>query len=260
MNHDDDVRYVLTEQGMRFLAARAGVPPSTFGEHGAVTYVKEADQGHPERAVRHVQHTLGLNRFMVRLARDARARGWLLAEWRNEAESTCRFVDQTGRPAWIRPDASGLIGIGDERVPFLVEYDRGTIDGGDYSGKFEGYRRYYASEAWRMASAREPALLFVCSDDRAERRVIEAASAAAIAAPVFATAEWRFARDPANPVGALGQIWQAASDGGPRRSLVPLPADSDAAGATRESGGEAHGRPRRLGAGAETTGHPKQEL
>src|SRR5690606_1820946 len=77
MTHDDrdnhdDVRYVLTEQGMRFLAARAGVPPSTFGEHGAVTYVKEADEAHPARAVRHVAHTLGLNHFMVRLARDAR--------------------------------------------------------------------------------------------------------------------------------------------------------------------------------------------
>lgn len=30
-NHDDDVRYVLTEEGMRFLAARAGVPRPRSG-------------------------------------------------------------------------------------------------------------------------------------------------------------------------------------------------------------------------------------
>jgi|GEM_PF-2357409 len=203
-NHDEDVRYVLTEQGMRFLAARAGVPPSTFGEHGAVTYVKEADEAHPERVVRHTQHTLGLNHFMVRLARDARACGMRLAEWRNEAESTCRFVDESGQPAWIRPDASGLIGIGDERVPFLVEYDRGTLDAGDYRSKFEGYRRYYASEAWRTAFKHEPVLLFVCSNDDAERRVIRAATAVPQAMPLVSTTEWRIAhaRD-----GALGDVW-----------------------------------------------------
>lgn len=209
MSHDDDVHYVLTEQGMRFLAARAGVPPSTFGEHGAVTYLKEADQGHPERAVRHVEHTLGLNRFMVRLARDARARGWRLDEWRNEAESTCRFIDESGRPAWIRPDASGLIGRGDERVPFLVEYDRGTLDGGDYRGKFEGYRRYYASEAWRVAFERQPALLFVCRDDRAERRVANAAAPGSHPLPLLMTTEWRLG---GRAGGVFGHNWTKGGD------------------------------------------------
>jgi hypothetical protein len=212
MNHDDhdrhdrhdDVRYVLTERGMRFLAARAGVPPSTFGEHGAVTYVKEADQGHPERAVHHVEHTLGLNRFMVALARDARACGWVLAEWRNEAESTCRFSDGAGPAAWIRPDASGLIDTGEERVPFLVEYDRGTLDAGNYRGKFEGYRRYYASEAWRTAFTQEPVLLFVCSDVRAERRVIEALGTAGLAGTMLVTSEWRYETQ-----GTLAGIWIA---------------------------------------------------
>ncbi|MGD9894723.1 MAG: replication-relaxation family protein [Dehalococcoidia bacterium] len=214
-NHDDDVRYVLTEQGMRFLAARAGVPPSTFGEHGAVTYVKEADQGHPERAVRHLEHTLGLNRFMVGLARDARACGWVLAEWRNEAESTCRFVDESGRPAWIRPDASGLVGIGDERVPFLVEYDRGTLDAGDYAGKFAGYRRYYASEAWRTATVtQEPALLFVCADDRAALRVSGAAARGERRIPLLITTESRSARHGSNPDGCVGAVWQQQVAGG----------------------------------------------
>jgi len=232
MNHDDhdshhDVRYVLTEQGMRFLAARAGVPPSTFGEHGAVTYVKEADRGHPERAVRHVEHTLGLNRFVVQLARDARGRGWQLAEWRNEAESTCRFVDESGRPAWIRPDASGLIGIGDECVPFLVEYDRGTLDASDYRGKFEGYRRYYASEVWRMSFAHEPVLLFVCTDDRAAKRVSSAVAPDVRGIPLLITTESRLARHGSNPDGCVGAVWQQQVPGG---ELVRWPSALEPAG------------------------------
>lgn len=215
-NHDD-VRYVLTEQGMRFLAARAGVPPSTFGEHGAVTYVKEADQDHPERAVHHVEHTRGLNHFMVRLARDARACGWRLVEWRNEAESTCRFVDASGQPAWSRPDASGLIGIGEERVPLLVEYDRGTLEAGNYAAKLDGYRRYYASEAWRTAFTREPALQFVCVDDRAERRVVRAAASVPQRLPLLATTEWRLEQEAG---GAFGPVWTAGTDTERRPWLV----------------------------------------
>jgi len=229
MNHDDDVRYVLTEQGMRFLAARAGVPPSTFGEHGAVTYVKEADQGHTEHAVRHVEHTLGLNRFMVALARDARARGWRLAEWRNEAESTCRFSDGAGPAAWIRPDASGLIDTDGERVPFLVEYDRGTLDAGNYRGKFEGYRRYYASEAWRTAFKHEPALLFVCVDERAARHVSLAVGDDR-GTPLLITTEARFSRHGSNPEGCVGAVWRRQVPGGvPMRwPSVPRPEGADA--------------------------------
>lgn len=221
MNHDDDVRYVLTEQGMRFLAARAGVPPSTFGKHGAVTHVPAAEREHPQRAVRHVAHTLGINRFMVGLTRDARACGSLLAEWRNEAESTCRFVDRTGRAAWIRPDASGVVDTGGERVPFLVEYDRGTLDAGDYQGKFQGYRRYYATEAWRTAFNREPVLLFVCSHDEAERRVIRAATVVPRAVlPLVSTTEWRIthARD-----GALGDVWLHVSGAVSGSAWSPVP-------------------------------------
>jgi len=239
MNHDgsdrpDDVRYVLTEQGMRFLAARAGVPPSTFGEHGAVTYVKEADQGHPERAVRHVEHTLGLNRFMVQLARDARARGWRLAAWHNEAESTCRFSEGAGPSAWIRPDASGVIDTREERVPFLVEYDRGTLDAGNYRGKFEGYRRYYKSEAWRTRFDQEPVLLFPCADDRAERRLVDALSTAAVHAPIVVAAEWRYRVE-----GTFGAIWQTQQDGSTRITPLPIRGESDpgaSTAATREEG------------------------
>ncbi len=186
----DEPRYLLTELGMRSIAARAGVPPAIFARHGGVTFVS-AKKSSGRRVVRHREHTLGVNRVAARLALDARAAGWRLAEWRNEAESTHRFVTDDGRNAWIRPDASGVLVRGAELRPFLLEYDRGTLDSGDYRVKFEGYRRYYAAREWEDHFPRQPTLLFVCSDHRAEHSVRRAAREWAGHASVLTTTESR---------------------------------------------------------------------
>ncbi len=142
----DGPRYLLTELGMCWLAARSGVARAIFGHRGWVTFVG-TDQTSPQRAVRHREHTLGLNRFAARLASDARGAGWWLREWCNEAESTHRFVAEDGRRSWIRPDGSGVLVRGAEVRPFFLEYDRGTLDLGDYRAKFAGYQRYYVAQA-----------------------------------------------------------------------------------------------------------------
>ena len=189
-NDVDEPRYLLTELGMRSIAARAGVPPAIFARHGGVTFVS-AQPSPSRQVVRHREHTLGVNRFAARLAVDAGAAGWRLAEWRNEAESTHRFVAEDGRIAWIRPDASGVLVRGAEARPLLLEYDRGTLDSGDYRAKFEGYRRYYAAGEWEDHFPCEPALLFVCSDRRAEHRVRQAVNEWTGQADVLVTGEWR---------------------------------------------------------------------
>ena len=211
----DEPRYLLTWLGMRWLAGRSGVPAAIFGRHGWVTF----DRGHrsgPQRPVRHRDHTLGLNRFAAQLAVDARGSGWWLREWRNEAESTHRFVVEDGRPSWIRPDGSGVLVRGAEARSFFLEYDRGTLDGGDYHAKFEGYRRYYAGTSWAEQFPYAPALLFVCSDGRAEARVRQAATAAG-PAEMYTTSEWRFGDRTAAGTGLFGPIWQpiTTTGGGP---------------------------------------------
>ncbi len=183
-------RYLLTALGMQSLAARAGVPPAIFARHGGVTVAPGPERPRP-RALRHREHTLGVNRVAARLARAARAAGWRLAQWRNEAESTHRFPAEDGRLVWIRPDASGVLVRGADARTFLLEYDRGTLDSGDYRAKLEGYRRYYAAPEWEGHFPCEPALLFVCSDRRAEHRVRLAVGGWAGEAEVFVIGEWR---------------------------------------------------------------------
>ena len=207
MNDELNTRYVLTELGMRSLAARAGVPRDTFARHGGVTFLDPTEADDPSRVIRHRKHTIGVNRFFARLAADARHGGWHLNEWRNEAESTRRFVDENGRTSWIRPDGSGVLVRGRQSRAFLLEYDRGTLDAGDYPAKFEGYRRYFEAGAWQEDFDARPAVLFVCADDGAEERVARACRASAGLRRAWFTTEWRFERDTRNQAGLLGRVW-----------------------------------------------------
>jgi hypothetical protein len=212
--------YVLTELGMRLLAARAGTPPDIFARHGGVTVADAGTSDEPACAIRHRAHTLGVNRFFARLAADARRAGWRLAEWRNEAESTRRFR-QGDRTSWIRPDGSGVLVRDGESRPFLLEYDRGTLDAGDYRGKFEGYRRYFAGREWENHFVTEPVLLFACIDDRAERQVARAASGSPTDLPALVTTEWRFEQRGRSVAGLFGRIWRGARGTRSVRSCWP---------------------------------------
>jgi len=232
MNPDNEVRYVLTDKGIRFLAERAGVTPAVLQASGRVK-PKKLWAGEGQSGVRYVEHAIGTNRSLARLAADARATGGRLIEALNDAESAQGFSDVVGRPSSIRPDASGTFEVAGRRFPFFLEYDRGTLDGGDFRRKFEGYRRYYERGAWRSRFGAEPLLLFVCSDDDAERRVVRAASAGEQALPVLATTEWRISRDRG---GALGTVWTPAvrdtssSVGSPRLRVCLVPPDSEVRG------------------------------
>lgn len=93
-------------------------------------------------------------------------------------------------------------------LPFLLEYDRGTLDRSAFASKLGGYRAYFAEEAWRRDFEFSPVVLFVCTDDQAEDRVAVAAHAGASGVPLLITSEWRFERSPGNRAGLLGPVWR----------------------------------------------------
>ncbi len=213
---------LLTPLGLLLLARRDGVPE---GHYALFAGVSAPDPAGDAPSVRHRAHQLGLNGVVARLAADARAAGGRLVVCRNEAQSTSRFRHE-GRAAWIRPDGSGVVALGGGRVPFLLEYDRGTLDSGDFAAKFGGYARYYAARAWRRDFDAEPLLLFVCIDDRAEEHVVRAARRAAresaLRLPLLATTGWRSGRGPRNPRGLLGPVWGPSGASGEGRRSVGL--------------------------------------
>ena len=222
---------LLEPAGLRLLARRDAVPPARYARFAGVTAPQPGPgtrltRGAVTGIIHHRAHLLGVNRVMARFARDAQRAGGRLAVCRNEAQSTRRF-GHNDRVAWIRPDGSGVVAFHGAYVPFLLEYDRGTLDSGDFAAKFGGYRRYFAAEAWRPDFVTEPVLLFVCADDRAEEHVTGAArqsereSGARL--PLLLTSDWRFARGPQNPAGLPGPIWRGHITADHRRPLT-LPA------------------------------------
>ncbi|MEX2230187.1 MAG: replication-relaxation family protein, partial [Dehalococcoidia bacterium] len=205
-------RYVLTDLGLRLLAARDRVPPARYVRSAGLTVVESGTEAKVQcRVLRHPAHAIGVNRTVARLASNARAAGWRLTQWRNEAESARHFRVRD-RTRWIRPDASGVLRCATGSRAFLLEYDRGTLDGGDYRAKLAGYDAYFASSTWEEDFETQPALLFVCTDDRAERRVARAISVHAPALPLLLTTEWRFERVGGESMGLLRAIWARPGD------------------------------------------------
>ncbi len=216
-------RLVLTDFGLRWLAARDVVPPGRYAKHGivAATDAEGATSGtRLEGFIRHFDHSVGLNRVFVRLAEDARQGGDHLIEWRNEAESTRRFRDDD-RSYWIRPDGGGSLWSGEARHDFLVEYDRGTIDAAAYRSKLVGYHRYFATRQFETDLIDPPTVLVVAVDDRAEEHAARAVRATerefGARLPLLLTSEWRYGRDDRNRAGLLGPIWRTADSNEPRR-------------------------------------------
>lgn len=221
MTNEPEVRYVLTRKGMEYLAANAGVSSAVFRRHAGIAFFDPGAGERPLDAVPHVEHTIGVNRVVACLAADARAQGGRLAQWLNEAESAHRFVTPSGRRSWIRPDASGRLDLWGGRHWFLLEYERGTLDGGDLRVKLAGYRRYYDSCVWEQGFPSEPVLLFVCADDRAERRVLHALAESTGTLPAFVTAEWRFTLASSRAAGMLDRIWRCPGQDRLVRAFVP---------------------------------------
>jgi hypothetical protein len=122
-------RYFVTHAGLRLLAAREGVPPLRYAEHGVIapeTSARGRGGSRLRNLRRNLDHTVGANVFFAQLARDAQRAGHRLPHWWSEAEATLRFRYREG-DYWIRPDGAGIYFLGDRRMPFLFEYDRGTM-------------------------------------------------------------------------------------------------------------------------------------
>lgn len=204
----------VTQPGVNLLALRAAAPVKRFGRFSPLIALE------PGKPVRHREHLLGVHRVFARLAEDALAAGGRLVQRRNEAASTRRFRHD-GRTAWTRPDGSGVVEVEGSCLPFLLEYDRGTLDRGDLAAKLGGYRAYFATEAWRQDFETVPLVLFVCTNDQAERRVAEAVCTAAPGVPVRLTTEWRYECDGRNPAGLLGPIWRDQHHAEPREVFWP---------------------------------------
>ncbi|MCZ7576346.1 MAG: replication-relaxation family protein [Dehalococcoidia bacterium] len=162
---DASQRYCLGPTGLRLLAARDGVPVRRYARHVPVTVFPANDGERVPTLLQQYEHTVGANSFFVAWL-DCPAGGPRLFSWLSAAEAAVRF-ESGGRRRWLRPDGAGTLGIGDERFPFLLEWDRGTERVPVLTGKLTRYAEY--DQACRTNGAITPTLLFVTTTPQREQ-------------------------------------------------------------------------------------------
>ena len=173
-------RYYLAELGLKLLAARDGVPPRRYARHGIVaTSIPEKKKGGGRLGtlLRQLDHTVGVNRFFVRLIRDYAQGGPRLVRWLSASEAAQRFT--YGEVThWLRPDGAGDVHFQGRVRRFYLEWDRGTVKWPDMIEKF----RVYASYLGRLRrdgcdEARLPTVLIVTVSPLREKVIAQSLQA-----------------------------------------------------------------------------------
>lgn len=165
-------RYCLASAGLRTLALRDGVPVRRYARHAPVTVLTAGEGELVPTLLQQHEHTVGANSFFV---------AWLggppggphLLSWLSAAEAVIRF-ESGGRRRSLRPDGAGALLIGDQRFPFLLEWDRGTERPPVLAEKLARYEEFFRSQA---TAANEPTVLFVTTSPQREDLVRKLATA-----------------------------------------------------------------------------------
>ena len=164
-------RYFLTHVGLKLLAARDGVPPRRYARHGIVAAAMPGKQGggRLQTLLRQLDHTVGVNRFFVRLIADGGKGGPRLVRWLSASEIAQRFTSGDAIH-WLRPDGAGDIYWQGEVRRFYLEWDRGTAGLPDLMEKCRLYAAYYGSSA-RSGDDSGPDVLIVTTSPGRENLI-----------------------------------------------------------------------------------------
>lgn len=208
------VRYYLTNLGLRLLAARDGVPPRRYARYGivAASMPKKQGGGRLETLLRQLDHTVGVNRFFVRLIADGAKNGPRLVRWLSASEAAQKFT--CGEVThWLRPDGAGDVYWNGRLWRFYLEWDRGTVKLPDLVEKCRLYAAYYASLARTgVPESNRPTTLVVTSSAVRESvlwRIIPTAFDEVAASPshFFTTVDTIIDR-----TGPLAPVWRRGKD------------------------------------------------
>lgn len=193
--------YALTPPGVFLLATQAGCParrvsstPSSSPSSSVQSTTKRRtlaptryDPGtaydRDVRACRRItEHTRGVYMFFALLHRALRSNTGVMAQppggrvcWWETGRACMRHY--RGRGSWraIRPDGAAEVIVGERKVAFWLEWDRGTMGQRDLCAKFTAYSEYVQSREWHTdGNFPLPYLLIVTSEAAQETRICAA--------------------------------------------------------------------------------------
>jgi Replication-relaxation len=161
----------LRERGLRLIAAANHLSFRNIAmdsDNGTASTLVQRGEDWP---LQHIQPTAGIYSFFATLAQAARrAPEQALVWW--ETGATCERRDRVGEQ-WhnLRPDALAEYRVGQSRICFWLEWDRGTMNVRDLAVKFRSYAYYLASREWARERTALPRLFAVAPEVPQERRI-----------------------------------------------------------------------------------------
>lgn len=179
-------RYFLTPQGLRLLAARAGLGPQDYLRYSGAIAGSVGDRWpasdtgggrFPRKGLLQGRHLAWLQRYLehtcavqdiflsfVRATRQAQGQEHELEVWRGEWAAAQHYPWQG---AWrnVRPDAALVYRVGARAHSFFLEVDRGTCTLGDLQAKLDAYTDYADSGAWLRTYPSFPTILMVTTGE-----------------------------------------------------------------------------------------------
>lgn len=150
-----------------FLPARGGVAVSPtvylLGEKGAHELSLRGEylnfywsKDHLKIGTLFLSHTLAISEFRLNITLACRAAGISILEWRGERElkkdyDKVTVTSPTGatRTIPIIPDSYFVLQTPQGKRHFVLELDRGTMEGKRFKAKVEGYTEYFKSGAYK---------------------------------------------------------------------------------------------------------------
>ena len=170
-------RWHLCERGLRLLSIENRLSlrnMAMWSDDEAAPALAQRGEGW---LLQHIQHTAGVYGFFAALAWAARREPEQALRWW-ETGAACERRYQVGEQ-WhnLRPDALAEYRVGQSRIRFWLEWDRGTMNARDLGVKFRSYSHYLASREWSRERTALPRLLVVAPEVGQERRIQRVAQA-----------------------------------------------------------------------------------
>jgi hypothetical protein len=194
---------------------------AALSDDGAESETSTMIQRGEDWLIQRIGHTAGIYGFFAGLALAARQDSkHALCWW--ETGPVCERRYRVGEQWYnLKPDALAEYRVGQQRMRFWLEWDRGTMNVRDLAVKFTSYANYIASREWAREGSMLPVLVCIAPEIAQERRMQRVAQARLTPTPgavLWATTEVLL-----NEHGPLASIWL---QGTPQRSQVEQPGGS----------------------------------
>ena len=207
-----DVRYTLSERGIRYITRRDRAQLSTTmaawsTEAAADNHGQPRPLGHRIFTwERQTSHADGITWFLSELAAEARADGASELQWSVPTARSDRAFNR-GEDA-IAPDAVGHLLTNGLHVPFYFEHELRARHPRGVAARLRPYLRYYRSDVPREDQPPFPTTLFVVdTEEVAETYASTASRMPAMALPILVSS-----RELLSYRGILGRSWSPLWD------------------------------------------------